>query len=83
MGHPELNSKKAMTVESIDAAVSDPLLSSHSNEEGEENRPREDIETSEHRKTGGFIHLLRSKYVISCALFSSVGGLVFGYGIRS
>ena len=64
----------------LDATTSEPLLSSQQ-DENEDFDPLDDVELSKSRETGGISHLLRSKYVVGCALFSSIGGLIFGYGI--
>ena len=69
-----------MTSDSGDGAPSEPLLSSHRHEEDEEFGPLDSPVTSKSRETSGLSGLLRSKYVVTCALFSSIGGLIFGYG---
>jgi hypothetical protein len=69
-----------MSSNSLDATTSEPLLSSHQDED-EDFDPLDDDELSKSREAGGISRLLRSKYVVGCALFSSIGGLIFGYGI--
>lgn len=66
-----------MTSEAIEAASSDPLLSSPSNDEEDH---CDYVDEGGSSKQSGFAQLLRSKYVVGCALFSSIGGLIFGYG---
>jgi hypothetical protein len=71
-----------MSSNSLDATTSEPLLSSQQYED-EEFEPLDDDALSKSRETNNVSRLLRSKYVVACALFSSIGGLIFGYGILS
>jgi hypothetical protein len=71
-----------MSSNSLDPATSEPLLSSQQYED-EEFDPLNDNVPSKSREMNNVSRLLRSKYVVACALFSSIGGLIFGYGILS
>jgi hypothetical protein len=72
-----------MSSDSADAAPSEPLLSSHHDDQDEDFDPLDNVSRSKSREGSSFNRLLRSKYVVGCALFSSIGGLIFGYGTVS
>lgn len=65
-----------MTSDANDATTSEPLLSSQRIDEDEEVDAFDNTSLSKSRGTS----LFHSKYVLGCALFSSIGGLIFGYG---
>ena len=60
-------------------APSAPLLSSHHTQQDDIEDPLNDADASKSPKSSGFAGLMQSKYVVACALFSSIGGLIFGY----
>ena len=61
-----------------DAAPARPLLSAaHDDDEDEDFAAVADGHSYRKPGLGG---LVRSKYVVGCALFSAIGGLIFGYG---
>src|ERR1700737_1014432 len=68
-----------MASTALESAHSEPLLS----EEDEDFDTLQDDSRSKADGASGFRGLLASKYVVGCALFSSIGGLIFGYGITS
>jgi MFS family permease len=68
-----------MNTDTSDATTSEPLLSSHHTQQDDIEDPLNDSQFSKSRKSSGFAGLLQSKYVVACALFSSIGGLIFGY----
>jgi hypothetical protein len=72
-----------MSFDPVDAAPSEPLLSSHQTQEDEDFDPLDNALSSKSRESNGIGRLFRSKYVVRCALFSSIGGLIFGYGTIS
>jgi MFS family permease len=65
-----------MNSESSDAIAHEPLLN------GDEIFDSSDDPPSSRKDRNNFKSLSRQKYVIACALFSSIGGLIFGYGLR-
>ena len=69
-----------MRPEPVDSAGSEPLLSSQNNDV-DDDFDHTSGTALKSRKNEVLIDLLRSKYVVGCALFSSIGGLIFGYGI--
>lgn len=70
-----------MASDPIDA-TSEPLLSSHHYGEEHTSEAFNDSDRPKPRNSGTVGDLLRSKYVVGCALFSSIGGLIFGYGTK-
>jgi hypothetical protein len=68
-----------MTSTALESAHSEPLLS----EEEEDFDALQDDSRFKADGSSEFRGLLASKYVVGCALFSSIGGLIFGYGIPS
>jgi hypothetical protein len=69
----------AMASTSLDASPSEPLLSA----DEEDFDALRDQYVGKNDGKSGFRGLLASKYVVGCALFSSIGGLIFGYGMPS
>ena len=62
-----------MAVDSRDNIVRQPLL-----DHGDDTF--ETIDRRTYKDGTGLKFLVGQKYVIACALFSSIGGLIFGYG---
>ena len=68
-----------MNSRAIDGTTSEPLLSSEQFEDDILN-PVNDNYISKDRENDTLTTLFHSKYVVACALFASIGGLIFGYG---
>jgi hypothetical protein len=67
----------------MDITTSEPLLSSQHPEDDPFDPLSPVSSTKPPETTIPCTALFRSKYVIACALFASIGGLIFGYGIPS
>ena len=67
-----------MAAASVDTHSSEPLLADDI--EGNVDESIDPSISSKPPRQSNFTQLLSSKYVVACALFSSIGGLIFGYG---
>jgi MFS family permease len=69
-----------MAAASVDTHSSEPLLADNIEDNADESI--DPSISSKPPRQSNFTQLLSSKYVVACALFSSIGGLIFGYGIH-